>query len=85
MNPLLYAVYERSPIFVQNALMSLYGTRLLRERMAGDFEERLAWLAETDRWPLEHHRAYQEERLRLVVEHAWEHVPFYRRRLEEHG
>lgn len=85
MNPLLYAVYERSPIFLQNAMVSLYGLRLLRERLDSDFEDKLAWLAETDHWPPEQHRAFQEERLRDVVEHDYEHVPFYRRRMEERG
>lgn len=85
MNALLSALYERSPIAVQNAMISVYGRRLLRERMDPDFEATLAWLDETDRWPAERHAAYQRERLRHVVEHAWANVPFWRRTMEARG
>ena len=85
MNSLSYSIYERSPIFVQNVMTSLYGQRLLRERMDADFDEQLAWLAETDFWPANRHREYQEERLRTIVEHAYKNISFYRRRMEERG
>lgn len=79
------ALYERSPILLQNALVSLYGLRTIRERFDGDFAAKLRWLGETERWPAERQREYQEERVREVVRLAWEEVPFYRRRLEAIG
>ena len=78
-------VYERLPVFLQEAALSVYGRRLLRERFDPDFEARLGRLLEVERDSPEQHRAYQEQRLRTVVRRAFAHVPFHRRRMEKLG
>lgn len=51
-----------------------YPVGILRLRR---FIEKSQWL------PLEKLRAYQEERLRAIVEQAYDHVPYYRRLFDE--
>ena len=41
--------------------------------------------AEIECAPVEKIRALQEEKLLKQVRHAWEHVPYYRQKMEEHG
>lgn len=82
MNPVLKAVYDRSPIAVQSALLTGYSAWLERERYGTRFREYQTLLRETewqDRTTLE---AYQDERLRALISHAYETVPYYRRRFD---
>ncbi len=71
-------IYSRCPIPIQNLIMSDYGRRLLKERFGADFT-RLAAFLERSQWMTpDELRACQEERLRLVIGHAYENVPYYR-------
>jgi len=45
----------------------------------------LAFLEESQWWPLERIRQCQSERLRKLVAHAYEHVPYYRRTMDALG
>ncbi len=78
-------LYYAMPLVLQNAAMTLFGVRAAWERRGPGFRRRIRWLRETERWPAERIREFQDERLRAIVRHAWDTVPFYRRWYDEHG
>ena len=45
----------------------------------------LSELEESQWWPLEQIEELQSERLRRLITHAYEHVPYYRRVMDERG
>lgn len=79
MNKILKGLYDKSPAFLQNAVLTGYGARMHRERY-GDGFVRFRDLLQQSQWytPAEL-VSYQEEQLRRVVAHAYETVPYYRR------
>jgi phenylacetate-CoA ligase len=85
MNPYAAAAYRLAPVWVQNLLLSGFGVMLDRERYGGRFDEFRDLLTRTEWMSRAELDAYQDERLRAVVAHAYEHVPFYRRRFDERG
>jgi phenylacetate-CoA ligase len=82
-NPIAAALYRHSPVWCQNLLLTGFAALLERERYGGRFAEFRDLLAASERWPLQQLRAYQDEQLRRVVAHAYETVPYYRRRFDE--
>jgi phenylacetate-CoA ligase len=83
MNHYAAAVYQAAPIWFQNLALTGFAALLERERYSGRYAEFRDLLARTERLPAEQLRAYQDERLREIVRHAYETVPFYRRRFDE--
>jgi phenylacetate-CoA ligase len=85
MNSFASWAYGLSPIWAQNALLSSFSTLLSRQRYSGRYREfrdslaRTEWLSRTELI------TYQDERLRAIVKHAYETVPYYRRLFDEHG
>lgn len=85
MNPLLKRLYDLTPAPVQNALVSAFSARLEKQRYGGRFQEFRALLEESQWWDTQKMGAWQDERLRAVVRHAYEHVPYYRELFDRHG
>lgn len=71
-------LYNRLPIFLQNAACSLVGINIRRNRYSRIFHRFLAWLESTDKWSLQQLREYQNQRLRYMIRHCYDTVPFYR-------
>jgi len=72
--------------------MSLYGAcyeRMLfpiANRVRGERTARLfRFLLETERWPAERRQAFREEKLRRLVRHAYDQVPYYRETMDRLG
>lgn len=82
MNRWIEKIYNHGPIFLQTSLLNIYGLELQRERFGKKFENILKWLHETERWSNQDLRAYQEEKLRQIVQHAFQTVPFYHERMK---
>src|SRR5688500_18146470 len=82
MNRYAAAMYRASPIWCQNLLLTAYSSLLERERYGGqypgfrDLLQRTEWASRAE---LE---VSQDDRLRAIVSHAYETVPFYRRRFD---
>lgn len=85
MNPWLKRLYDLTPAPVQDALVSAFSARLERQRYGGRFEEFRSLLEESQWWDAEKMGAWQDERLRAIVSHAYEHVPYYRELFDRHG
>jgi phenylacetate-CoA ligase len=84
-NPWLKRLYDLTPGPVQNFLLSSFSAHLERERYGGRFPEFRALLSESQWWDAERMGAWQDERLRAIVSHAHEHVPYYRELFDKHG
>lgn len=78
-------LYHRCPAFLQSAAVSFRGWQLLRKRFGPEFDRLSAFLERSERLSREELRAYQDERLRAVVAHAYETVPYYTRLFDELG
>jgi phenylacetate-CoA ligase len=84
MNRLAGTLYRLAPVWGQNLILSGYGAVLERERYGGRFAEYRDLLARTEWYSPAELQEYQAERLRAIVSHAYETVPFYRKRFQEH-
>lgn len=82
MNRYASALYSAAPVWSQNLMLTAFSTLLERERYSGRYAEFQALLARTERASAAELEAYQNERLCAVIDHAYEHVPFYRRRFD---
>ena len=73
-------IYPKLPVFLQNAACWYYGRKEARTRFGSTFERHLRELVDSDRWSAAEIEAYQNERIRHLVRHAYENVPYYRER-----
>lgn len=73
-------VYPRLPVFLQNAACWYHGKKESRVRFGRVFDERLRELAASEKWTAGEIEAYQNEKLRALIRHAYNHVPYYRER-----
>lgn len=76
-------LYERAPIWLQNAVLTAFSARLYFERYGGRFGEYKQLLSDMERAPAARLGEYQEQQLRRIVEHAYTTVPYYRRIFDE--
>ncbi|HTM32739.1 MAG TPA: hypothetical protein VL263_15610 [Vicinamibacterales bacterium] len=82
MNPHMARLYGLAPVWAQNWLLTRYASMLERERYSGRYEEFKSLLERSERFSPEELAAYQDERLRAIVTHSYETVPYYRRRFD---
>jgi len=75
--------YRYLPIAIQNAIVEHYGRATHRRRFGPEFERLSAFLEESEWYEPDRLRAYQEERLGLVIRHAYDTVPYYRDVMDE--
>lgn len=78
-HPLIGWIYRRSPLVLQNVLVSTYGLLQKWERESNAFQRIYSELKQTERWSTEQLESLQSERLQLLIRHAYENVPYYRR------
>lgn len=71
-------IYNSSPLFVQNALVSLYGYGWMKRRFGGVFKEehKKAQLRET--YTAAQWEEHQNKHLQLLLLNAISHVPYYK-------
>lgn len=73
-------IYARSPVWLQNLGISLYGLSYRQERLGGDFEKYVDGFRSRENWSAEHLSAYVEAQVRAVLIKAYDEVPYYRKR-----
>lgn len=79
MNTFLKNLYDKSPAFLQNAVITGYSALLHCERYGKGFARAKALLEKSQWYTAAEHASHQDEQLRLIVRHAYETVPYYRR------
>ena len=82
---LLQEAYWALPVSLQHAAFSTWGWRLRRQRHGRAFHQYLEWLGESEWWNSEQIRDYQDTRLRAMIEHAYETVPYYNQVMRKRG
>ena len=74
----LEKVYEKSPGPVQSLMAIAYGHALRRQRYGEIYQRELEFLQHSDLEPKEVLRSIQQDRLKELVSHAIQFVPYYR-------
>ena len=72
-------VYRASPGWLQTVLLNVHAWQIERHRYGRPFRAAVDALRAQERWPREKLREYQDARLRVVVQTAYDHSPYYRR------
>ena len=72
------SVYDASPIWVQNFLVTMYGHKIKRTRFRKDYFRFLDGFRNKDYSDLESELAFQARELRRLLRHAKAHSPYYR-------
>ena len=76
-------LYRAIPVWAQNSILTGYSALLDRERYGGGFQRYRDLLARTEWQSRDELEADQDQRLSQIVSHAYETVPYYRRRFDE--
>ncbi len=79
------AVYNRSPVWVQNLLCTLEGRRLQKLRFGGVFPQWARFYAESRAWSEERLRDYQRTQIQDLLRHCFDSVPYYAKRWKGEG
>lgn len=79
------SLYSSLPYWLQNVAVSLHGYKLKKQRFNDEFFKILDFLNSTRGWSGEQIRAYKEEHLYKMIEHAYNHCPFYRKKYSQAG
>ncbi|MCL1476077.1 MAG: hypothetical protein MH219_00095 [Marinobacter sp.] len=86
MRSILETIYRRSPIFLQNVLVSAYGYKLYHKRYTGArYRELLEQVRRCRYWSPAEVEAHQSERLHQMVKHCRLNIPYYQKQFSEHG
>jgi phenylacetate-CoA ligase len=80
---LLKKLYDTCPTMLQNVILTGYSAILDRERYAKGFEAFRKTMAETQWFSDREIKEFQNEKLRRMVRHAYETVPYYRKVFQE--
>jgi phenylacetate-CoA ligase len=81
----LMGLYSHLPIWLQNLLCNLEGHRIYHQRYRNEFWKALDFLNENQWKSYESLIEYQNERLRDIVNHAFNNVPYYQCLFRELG
>ncbi|HTV02907.1 MAG TPA: hypothetical protein VMF13_20335 [Luteitalea sp.] len=73
------------PEFAKRLAQRLGSVLPLSAYRGREFYQKASWLDESQYWPAERMRRYQDERLEILVAHAYATVPYYRRLFDERG
>lgn len=83
MKPITQLLYDLSPATFQTVLLNGYAVKLHFRQFTWEFSRQLRELLESQWWTLEALVNYQNEKLRALVKHAYETVPYYRDVMKE--
>lgn len=78
-------VYRKSPWWVKQTIGRVYATLPLRIRYGGTLNLARHFLEASQWWSHEQHRAYQLQEMKKLLDHAYKHVPYYRRTWQQAG
>jgi phenylacetate-coenzyme A ligase PaaK-like adenylate-forming protein len=77
------AIYRRAPIPLQNTLLTLHGWRLRRARFGETYRRLRREFERLERSTAAEQEAYQDDRLKILIRHCYENVPYYRQVMED--
>lgn len=77
MSRLSIEFYSKSPVFFQNLAMTLYGIKIQEERYGKRFKKKMEEFERNQWLSYEEMVNYQNEKLRELISHANQFVPYY--------
>ena len=81
----LEKLYDKCPPFIQNLMVTGYGFKIYRREYGRVFHSVLEEFKERQWWSPERLRAYQDEKLKKLIRHSYENVPYYKSKMNETG
>jgi len=78
-------IYNRSPVFFQNVMVSAYGYQWHKRRFGGIFADEYRRFKERENFTAEQWKDYQVLQLRKLLVHSFTTVPFYREQYKKAG
>lgn len=78
MKSIIKNIMKETPVPVRDFTESLFYLLPPSLRYGKTYSEALSFFQQTENWNLEQFRAYQNQRLRRLISHAYEKVPYYR-------
>ncbi len=84
-NKFTRAVFDRSPPQLRSVFASAFGWTKQRRRFTGEYARWAGFFGEAEYWSRERAEAYQSEKLRELIAHAAEQVPYYREAFSRWG
>lgn len=78
-------LYQKSPVFIQNITISVYGLYWKRRRLGGVFSKQVKEFEIRENYKLNQWKVYQTSVLRKLLIHAFDTVPYYRELYSKHG
>lgn len=78
-------IYNRLPIWGQNLACYFEGERIVRTRYGKRFWKYLSEYEQRTGWTYEQRCEFRDKRLRKIVHHSYETVPYYKRIFDEGG
>ncbi|MCD6172025.1 MAG: phenylacetate--CoA ligase family protein [Thermoplasmata archaeon] len=79
-------IYHNSPPLIKQIARNIYEKIVPFPYVYGiQFAKFYKFLMKSQWWPTERLEEFQNERLRIIVKHAYENVPYYRRIFDERG
>lgn len=83
--PLVDRLYNQSPVFLQNILISVYGIYWKNRRLGGKFKKYLKQFKSRENYSKQEWLNYQTVELRKLLVHAFTTVPFYKALYSKQG
>ncbi len=78
-------LYQKSPVFIQNFIISVYGLYWKKRRLGGVFSEKVNEFNLRNTFTKEQWKEYQVKELRKILLHAYNTVPYYHKLYSEYG
>lgn len=78
-------LYEKSPIWLQNVACNIEGLRISRTRFGRLFWKFLDEYEYRNNWSYDQKCEYRDHRLRIMVKHCYDTVPYYRDLFKREG
>jgi len=79
------SIYNRSPVFVQNLIVSAYGYQWKKRRFGGIFPQEYEAAKERENFTGEQWQRYRQQALQKILLHAFDQVPFYQNSFKQQG
>lgn len=80
----LQRLYDRSPVFLQDAMTTIKGYANNRKRYGTTYRQHRRWLEDFDTWSYAAKLEHQQQALTAFVTHAYRHSAFYKALFDAH-
>ena len=78
-------IYKKSPQWFKYIVGGPYGLLPHKMRYGKEFRKFLTLIEEARTWSREKHRIFQANKLKAHIRHAYDHVPYYKKKYKEAG